>query len=53
MAGKSKCPRCKGTGKILCQTCGGHGVTDPYSRTICKSCWGTGKVICPVCKGER
>ncbi len=52
MTPKKKCSECNGTGKVLCRTCGGRGVTDPYTKIICKTCWGTGKIVCPVCKGE-
>lgn len=61
-----KCVRCKGTGKIVCPSCGGYGkipnenhyLADTswgFRYVTCRECYGIGKRNCPVCNriGEK
>lgn len=59
---KSKCPRCKGSGRIDCPVCKGKGKIPPESIdlgfkrqwTVCpdRECRGTGQITCPNCQGS-
>lgn len=42
------CPRCNGTGQIICQLCQEHINTE----APCVYCKGNGKVECPKCGGK-
>lgn len=48
------CSKCKGSGKIICPTCGGQGRKPDPARGIapCPTCLGEGKVKCPNCGGS-
>ncbi|MFA6715363.1 MAG: hypothetical protein WCS27_08290 [Victivallaceae bacterium] len=53
-----ECPVCKGTGKKICETCGGDGklediMDDSGNPCICQDCNGKGylDIPCPNCKG--
>lgn len=52
------CPRCHGTGKVTCSSCGGSGSHTRIDskgnsyRSTCLSCFGSGKQTCSRCSGE-
>jgi len=64
---EAECPKCNGTGHIVCETCNGETRYGKCSKCSgdkmiqddsgdklieCPDCEGTGKTICPDCNGE-
>lgn len=52
--GRSRlCPRCFGTGEVVCSICGGSG--EVKGAGVCATCGGAGEVLktCPRCNGLK
>lgn len=45
------CPRCKGTGRATCYSCGGDGYSGWSNDELCTSCHGSGYEKCYDCNG--
>lgn len=45
------CPRCKGTGRATCYSCGGDGYSGWSNDELCTSCHGSGHEKCYDCNG--
>ena len=63
-SGSGKCPKCEGTGELVCKTCEGTGnctackgsgretCSHCNGKGNCPNCNGTGKVTCRRCEGS-
>jgi hypothetical protein len=50
-AKRTPCLPCGGSGKLICDECGGKGVKLVLANTPCQKCSGSGKTVCEKCAG--
>ena len=47
---KRYCPKCHGSGDMVCPSCGGDGYS--LGGGQCSRCYGTGETTCSQCSGS-